>query len=108
MASLKKRGKQYYAQYYAGGRQRRVNLKTASRQVAKEKIRQIESSQARGRSDFLPEPSVFSDDPSCGVVPPRFPHNGYGTTKNPLEQRDVPLGPSGASRSHQVEWHQVK
>jgi len=61
MASLKKRGKQYYAQYYAGGRQRRVNLATDSRQVAKEKIRQIESSQARGRSDFLPTRTLLSE-----------------------------------------------
>ena len=56
-----------------------------------------------GRDDFPPEPPIFGDDPSGGVVPPRFPHNGNGTTKNPLEQRDVPVGPSCASGRHQVK-----
>jgi integrase len=54
MASLKKRGKTYYAQYYVGSRQRRVSLHTTSLQVAKEKIRQIESAQARGTDIPLP------------------------------------------------------
>ena len=54
MASLKKRGKTYYAQYYVGCRQRRVSLHTTSLQVAKEKIRQIESAQARGTDIPLP------------------------------------------------------
>lgn len=48
MASLKKRGKVYYAQYYQGERQRRICLHTTSLQVAKEKVRQIESAQYRG------------------------------------------------------------
>lgn len=48
MASLKKRGKTYYAQYYVGKRQKRVNLKTSSLQIAKEKIRKIESARFRG------------------------------------------------------------
>jgi integrase len=54
MASLKKRGKTYYAQYYLGGEQKRVSLNTDSLQVAKEKIRQIESSLARGTDIPLP------------------------------------------------------
>jgi len=54
MACLKKRGKTYYAQYYVGSRQRRVSLHTTSLQVAKEKIRQIESAQARGTDIPLP------------------------------------------------------
>lgn len=54
MASLKKRGKTYYAQYYLGGEQKRVSLSTDSLQVAKEKIRQIESSLARGTDIPLP------------------------------------------------------
>lgn len=55
MASLKKRGKIYYAQYYMHGKQKRVNLETTSLQIAKEKIRQIESAQLR--QDDLPLPT---------------------------------------------------
>ncbi len=47
MASLRKRGNVYYAQYYVGKRQKRVSLETSSLQVAKEKIRQIESALVR-------------------------------------------------------------
>ena len=54
MASLKQRGKVYYAQYYIGGKQKRVNLGTESLQVAKEKIRQLESSLYRGDAVPLP------------------------------------------------------
>jgi integrase len=43
MASLRKRGKSYYAQYYIGKTQKRVNLYTESLQIAKEKLRQLES-----------------------------------------------------------------
>lgn len=43
MASLKKRGKTYYAQYYVGTQQIRKNLYTDSLQMAKEKLRQLES-----------------------------------------------------------------
>lgn len=55
MASLKKRGKTYYAQYYVGGKQKRVNLETMSLQIAKEKLREIES--ALFRDDDLPLPT---------------------------------------------------
>lgn len=55
MASLIKRGKKYYAQYYIGGKPRRVSLKTTSIQVAKEKVRQIES--AMLRQDDIPIPT---------------------------------------------------
>lgn len=53
MASLKKRGSVYYAQYYVGGNQR-VSLQTDSYQVAKEKLRQIEANLARGEESPLP------------------------------------------------------
>lgn len=43
MASILKRGKKFYAQYYLNGEQKRVNLNTTSLQIAREKIRQIES-----------------------------------------------------------------
>ncbi len=54
MACLKKRGKTYYAQYNLGGQQKRVSLHTSSLQIAKEKIRQIESAIARGTDIPLP------------------------------------------------------
>lgn len=54
MASLKKRGATYYAQYYVGSKQKRVCLETSSLQIAKEKLRQIESSFYRGNDLPLP------------------------------------------------------
>lgn len=55
MASLIKRGPVYYIQFMASGRARRVSTGTDSFQIAKEKLRQFESSQARG--DHLPLPT---------------------------------------------------
>ncbi len=43
MACLKKRGNTYYAQYYIGTKQVRTNLYTENLQIAKEKLRQLES-----------------------------------------------------------------
>lgn len=54
MASLKKRGSTYYAQYYVGTKQKRINLGTGSLQIAKEKLRQMESSMYRGDDNPLP------------------------------------------------------
>ncbi len=51
MASLRKRGKMYYASYYAGGKEHRRSLETKSYQVAKERLRNLESSLARGTLD---------------------------------------------------------
>ena len=61
MASLKKRGTIYYAQYYVGNRQRRTCLRTESYQVAKEKLRQLESAQARGDDTPLPTRTPIAD-----------------------------------------------
>jgi integrase len=61
MASLKKRGKIYYAQYYVGARQRRVCLHTCSLQIAKDKLRKLESSQARGDETPLPTRTPIAD-----------------------------------------------
>jgi hypothetical protein len=44
MASLEKRGKNYYVQYYVGGRPKRVRLDTDSLQISKEKVLPIEYS----------------------------------------------------------------
>lgn len=61
MASLKKRGKNYYAQYYVNGSQKRVNLETTSLQIAKEKVRQIESAQLRQEDIPLPTKTPLSE-----------------------------------------------
>lgn len=54
MASLKQHGSTFYAQFYLGGKQRRVCLGTDSHQIAKEKLWQIESSLARDEGLGLP------------------------------------------------------
>ena len=54
MAGLFKRGKKYYALYYTGSTKRRVSLNTSSLQIAKEKLRKIESSLFQGDANPLP------------------------------------------------------
>jgi len=54
MASLRKRGSVYYAQYYQGGKQKRVSLGTSCKQIAKEKMRRLESAVAQGENNSLP------------------------------------------------------
>lgn len=54
VASLKKRGDTYHAQWYVGTKQKRASLKTDSLQVAKERLRRIESRLAQGVDDPLP------------------------------------------------------
>ncbi|MDA8412675.1 MAG: tyrosine-type recombinase/integrase [Desulfobacteraceae bacterium] len=54
MASLIKRGTLYYAQYMAGKKAKRISLNTSSLQLAKEKLRQLESSLYRGEDNPLP------------------------------------------------------
>lgn len=61
MASLKKRGQAYYAQYYVNGKQKRVNLHTESLQVAKEKLRNIESALFREEDIPLPTKTPIGD-----------------------------------------------
>jgi integrase len=61
MACLKKRGKTYLLQYYLAGKQKRVNLKTDSYQIAREKLRQFESAQAHGEYDPLPTKTPLTD-----------------------------------------------
>lgn len=61
MASLKKRGKTYYAQYYVGNKQKRVCLNTDVLQIAKEKLRQIESALMRGTQLPLPTKTPISE-----------------------------------------------
>ncbi len=54
MACLKKRDNVYYAQYYLGQKQKRVSLGTSSYQLAKEKLRQIESALMRDEDTPFP------------------------------------------------------
>ena len=61
MAGLMKRGKKYYAFYSVGHRQKRVSLETTSLQIAKEKIRQIESALVRGVEIPLPTKTPIGD-----------------------------------------------
>ena len=61
MAGLLKRGKTYYALYYVGKKQKRVSLETDSLQVAKEKLRQLESSIYRGNDRHLPTKTSVAD-----------------------------------------------
>lgn len=61
MACLKKRGKNYYIQYYVGKKQKRMGLGTSSKQIAKEKLRQFESAQLRGEDNPLPTKTKLSE-----------------------------------------------
>lgn len=61
MASLKKRGDTNYAQYYVNGKQKRVNLGTTSLQVAKDKLRAIESAMFRQEDIPLPTKTPISE-----------------------------------------------
>lgn len=54
MAGLISRGDVYYAVYYVGKKQKRVSLETSTLQLAKEKLRQLESSLYRGNDNPLP------------------------------------------------------
>jgi uncharacterized protein (DUF1800 family) len=58
MASYFKRGKKYWVQYYVNGKKKRFNLQTTSLQIAKEKVRQIESAQLL--QDDIPIPTKTS------------------------------------------------
>jgi hypothetical protein len=61
MAGLYKREKNYYAMCYVGSRKHRISLQTDSLQLAKEKIRQIESGLARGGDCPLPTRTPIKD-----------------------------------------------
>ncbi len=62
MAGLIKRGKTYHAVYYVGGKERRRSLETKSYQVAKERLRNLETSLAAGILDTqLPTKTRIAD-----------------------------------------------
>ncbi len=73
MASLKKRGKKYYASYYVNGREQRKALDTENYQVAKQRLRNLDSAQSRGvLDDTLPRKvKIFSRGSKSSCRPSR-------------------------------------
>jgi hypothetical protein len=61
VASLILRGSTFYIQHMVSGKARRVSTETESRQIAKEKLRQFESAQARGCESFLPTKTPIAE-----------------------------------------------
>ena len=61
MAGLIKRGKVFYAVYYVGGEQKRTSLNTDSRQLAKEKLRKLESALFRDDDNPFPTKSPLDN-----------------------------------------------
>src|SRR5688500_15074783 len=67
MAGLKQRGSVWYLTYYSNRKKRLVSLETDSLQVAKEKKRQFESTQARGGGSSLPTRTPIVEVLTCYV-----------------------------------------
>jgi len=61
MASLVKRGDNYYVQWRVGKKIKRRSLRTESLQIAKEKLRQFESAFYRGEDNPLPTKTPLAD-----------------------------------------------
>ena len=61
MACIKNVNGTYYIQFYVGKKQKRLSLRTKSKQLAKEKLRQFESSQLRGEDNPLPSSTPLSE-----------------------------------------------
>src|SRR3954469_7997876 len=61
MASLVQRGDVHYIQFRLSGKLRRISTQTDSLQIAKEKLRQFESSQMRGDLNPLPTKTPIAD-----------------------------------------------
>ena len=61
MAFLKRRGSAYYIQFCVGQRQRRISTDSESFQIAREKLRAFESTEARGDGSPLPSRSPIAD-----------------------------------------------
>ncbi|HUJ89331.1 MAG TPA: hypothetical protein VLX12_03985 [Syntrophorhabdales bacterium] len=60
MASLMKRGKIYYEQYYVGKKKKLRSLNTSSLQIAKDKLRQHESARFRGEEVVIPTKTAIA------------------------------------------------
>lgn len=110
MASLKKRGDIYYAQYYVNGKQKRVNLNTESLQIAKEKLRNIES--ALYREEDIP---VTTKTPIGEILEKYIKYKGGHTRDQNIPKLNTYLRgafgavcPSLQIRNHAVAQKAVK
>lgn len=61
MASLIRRNKKYYIQFYVGSKIKRRSLSTTSLQIAKDKVRQFESASLRDEDNPLPTRTPLKD-----------------------------------------------
>lgn len=68
MAWLMKRGSVYYIRFIVGGKRRKVSTNTENYQLAKEKLRQFESAEARGENSPLPTKTPINDVLTAYVV----------------------------------------
>ena len=68
MAWLMKRGSVYYIKFSVGGKKRKTSTGTENFQLAKEKLRQFESAQARGEDSPLPTKTPIADVLTAHVV----------------------------------------
>ena len=89
MAGLIKRGKIYYAMYYIGNSKHRVSLKTDSKQIAKDKIRQIESKLAQGQNNPFPTKTSLADIVNAFVEHIRTYKTGKSVSKEVYYLRQI-------------------
>lgn len=68
MAGLSKRGTMYYAIYNVAGKERRRSLNTSSYQLAKERLRKLESTLACGGEEELPTKTRLRDIVEAYVI----------------------------------------
>lgn len=104
MAGLIRRNKTYYALYYVGGKQKRVCLHTESLQVAKEKVRQIETAQMKGEDIPLTTRTPIGEVLTAYVeylraVKREGSCNGISTISAKPSAKSVPRLPSRNRRS---------
>lgn len=94
MASLKKRVSMYVIQWYEGGKQRRRSLNTGSLQVAREKVRWLESARFRGEDCPLPPRTERKEKtPQVGFEGGQAGHCLRRTPFGITTYRDEPRGP---------------
>jgi 4-amino-4-deoxy-L-arabinose transferase-like glycosyltransferase len=95
MASIKKRGTTYYAQYYRCSQHVRRCLRTESLQVAREKLRQLESQLYRGEEPLGPTRTPLPDALEDYIAYARVSEPQTG--RAPVAQG----GPKGAAQAAQ-------
>ena len=83
MASLKKRGKTYYARYYVNGKQKAVCLNTSSYPMAKEKLFPKRIGHRAKNYDNLYNPFTVVTHKGNRTKEKRNPHKSYGYLVQP-------------------------